>query len=117
MRFAILQKYYKKVNDLRATAGQAFQPLLNKVLNHLDHIRSTSRFVLIGSGGHEGCIDLLPKGDPAGFVKVLGTNPDRPSNRRFDIFSRTLRNSVIFGGCFDRAILSGPLALHRAKRF
>ncbi|MBD0864929.1 MAG: hypothetical protein GDA36_04610 [Rhodobacteraceae bacterium] len=29
----------------------------------------------------------------------------------------SLRERVMFGGSVDLAILSGPLALHRAKRF
>ena len=32
-------------------------------------------------------------------------------------FPRPLRDSVMFGGSFDLAMLSGPMALHRAKRF
>ena len=32
-------------------------------------------------------------------------------------FKRPLHDSGMFGGSFNLAILSGPLALHRARRF
>ncbi|MEL7265517.1 MAG: RHS repeat-associated core domain-containing protein, partial [Planctomycetota bacterium] len=41
-----------------------------------------------------GCIDVSPKGDPIGFVKVLDRHtlalPDRPGNHRFDSFRNIL---------------------------
>ena len=41
-------------------------------------------------------LDISPKGDPAGFVKVLDERtiaiPDRPGNRRIDTFRNILTN-------------------------
>ena len=52
-----------------------------------------SPFVVIASSGPEG-LDCTPRGDPAGFVRVLDQNtvliPDRRGNNRID----TLRNIV-----------------------
>ena len=70
-----------------------------KCLDHIhDHARSfieRSPFMLIGSQSADGHADVTPRGDPAGFVKVLDDNktllvPDRPGNNRID----TLRNLV-----------------------
>jgi PPOX class probable FMN-dependent enzyme len=44
-------------------------------------------------------LDVSPRGDPAGFVKILDETtlaiPDRPGNRRFDTFRNVLCNSNI----------------------
>src|SRR5262245_54354784 len=41
-------------------------------------------------------LDITPKGDPAGFEKVLDertlASPDRPGNRRIDTFRNVLQN-------------------------
>ena len=53
-------------------------------------------FVFVASAGKDGMIDVSPKGDPAGFVKVLNDRtlaiPDRLGNRRIDTFRNVLRN-------------------------
>ncbi len=47
----------------------------------------------------DGTADVSPKGDPAGFVKVLDARtlaiPDRPGNRRFDTFRNVLHNPAV----------------------
>jgi PPOX class probable FMN-dependent enzyme len=54
---------------------------------------------LIATSGADGKVDVSPKGDPAGFVKVLNEHtlliPDRPGNRRLDGFSNLLQNPRI----------------------
>ncbi|UQA56941.1 pyridoxamine 5'-phosphate oxidase family protein [Polyangium aurulentum] len=52
-----------------------------------------SPFVLLGSCDGGGAADVSPKGDPAGFLRIRGTQiviPDRPGNRRTD----TLHNAL-----------------------
>ena len=69
-----------------------------KVLRALDrHCRAwigRSPFVVIASRDRAGRLDLSPKGDPAGFVRVLDDStfaiPDRPGNRRMDTFLNVL---------------------------
>jgi predicted pyridoxine 5'-phosphate oxidase superfamily flavin-nucleotide-binding protein len=44
-------------------------------------------------------VDISPKGDPPGFVKVLHDRtlvvPDRPGNKRIDTFQNVLTNPHI----------------------
>jgi uncharacterized protein len=60
-----------------------------------DFIRR-SPFLCIGTQGEDGRADVSPRGDPAGFVKVLDDRtlaiPDRPGNNRLDTLSNILAN-------------------------
>ena len=78
-----------------------------KVLDHIDmHCRAwieRAPFVVMSTVDKAGNLDASPKGDPAGFVKVIDTTtlaiPDRPGNHRFDSFQNifeTGRISLIF---------------------
>ena len=55
--------------------------------------------MVIASADAEGNIDASPKGDPAGFVKVLDENtlviPDRKGNKRGDTFSNILQSTKV----------------------
>ena len=70
----------------------------NKEIDHLDDICrrfiAASPFVVIASRGRDGRLDVSPKGDPAGFVKVLDDKtlaiPDRLGNNRLDTFENLL---------------------------
>ena len=62
-----------------------------------------SPLVLIASASARGQVDISPKGDAPGFVRVLDDKtlavPDRPGNRRADTFMNVLENprvGVIF---------------------
>ena len=65
-----------------------------KIIDHIDsHCRvwiERSPFLVMTTSDAGGRLDCSPKGDPAGFVKVLDDKtlaiPDRPGNRRFDSF-------------------------------
>jgi len=64
---------------------------------------ATSPFVVLATSDAEGNCDASPKGDPAGFVKVLDDRtiaiPERPGNRRADGYLNMLSNphvGVIF---------------------
>ena len=69
-------------------------PFFEKTLSSLDRHCLTfierSPFVLIASSNAEGRVDISPKGDAPGFVKVIDEEtlviPDRPGNQRFDTF-------------------------------
>jgi len=56
-------------------------------------------FLLIASSDLEGNMDVSPKGDPAGFVRVLDEStiaiPDRPGNRRADTFRNVLQRPQV----------------------
>jgi len=75
------------------------------VAKEIDHINSGYRklieaapFVTIATSGPEG-LDCSPKGDPAGFVRVLDEKtlaiPDRPGNNRLDGMRNLLRDPRI----------------------
>jgi uncharacterized protein len=94
--------------ELRAMMGGPIAPpVVEKTLSSLDRHCLTfikrSPFVLIASSNAEGRMDISPKGDAPGFVKVLDEQtlviPDRPGNQRFDTF-RNLFESPRIGLIF-----------------
>lgn len=86
--------------DLRLVVGHAPQRAVDKVVRVIDeHSRSFiahAPFVFVASAGTGGMLDVSPKGDPAGFVKVLDEKtlaiPDRLGNRRLDTYRNVLQN-------------------------
>ena len=75
------------------------------VVKEIDHINGSYRklieaapFVAVATAGPEG-LDCSPKGDPAGFVRVLDDKtlaiPDRPGNNRIDGFRNIVRDPRI----------------------
>lgn len=90
-------------DEIRAVLGDVYPGADTKVIDHLDDICQMfierSPFSVIASGGGTGDVDLSPKGDPAGFVKVLDAHtlaiPDRPGNNRLDTFRNILRDPKI----------------------
>jgi uncharacterized protein len=87
-------------DQIRAIIGRPNERVIKKEIAHLEvHSRAfieRSPFVLIASSDAEGRLDVSPKGDPAGFVRVLDDRtlviPDRPGNRRADTLLNILRN-------------------------
>ena len=77
--------------ELRNLYGPPSQRAVEKILPHLDShctkFIENSSFLILGTA-NENSIDLSPKGDPQGFVKVIDKNtleiPDRPGNNRID---------------------------------
>lgn len=90
-------------DDFRSVMGNAPALVKRKELDRLDsHARefiARSPFLLIGTSGTDGQIDMSPKGDPPGFVQVLDDEtlaiPDRLGNRRADTFSNLIVNDRI----------------------
>jgi PPOX class probable FMN-dependent enzyme len=70
----------------------------HKSIDHLDPVCrrfiAASPFVLVAPRGGDGRLDISPKGDPAGLVRVLDDKtlviPDRPGNHRLDTFENLL---------------------------
>jgi uncharacterized protein len=85
--------------DLRNVHDEPIELVRNKVVSTIDdfcrRFIASSPFILIASSDAAGIFDVSPKGDPAGFVKVLDEKtlaiPDRPGNNRLD----TLRNILV----------------------
>jgi PPOX class probable FMN-dependent enzyme len=89
--------------EIRAVIPGTFERQVHKVIDHIDDLVRVwierSPFVTIATVSADGTIDISPKGDPAGFVKVLDHKtlaiPDRPGNHRFDSFVNILETGRI----------------------
>ncbi len=85
---------------LRGLYPATHEIAVQKCLDHLDrHAREFIRrapFLCIGTQGPEGKADVSPRGDPAGFVRVLDDRtlaiPDRPGNNRLDTLANIVAN-------------------------
>ncbi|MGE0759388.1 MAG: MSMEG_1061 family FMN-dependent PPOX-type flavoprotein [Pirellulaceae bacterium] len=88
------------VEELEAVLGRPNPRVARKVIFTLDaHCRQfigRSPFVLVASADRNGNVDITPKGDPPGFVRILDDStlaiPERPGNRRADTFRNVLEN-------------------------
>jgi uncharacterized protein len=88
--------------QLRARHHQPMSRATDKVLRALDqHCRriiSLSPFCIVATQGPNGA-DVSPRGDPAGFVRVLDDStlllPDRVGNNRLDAMTNLLVNPRI----------------------
>lgn len=88
---------------LREIIGEPSDRVTGKVIDHIDGICSrfisASPYVLVGTRGGDGKLDVSPRGDPEGFVQVLDAKtlaiPDRPGNKRIDTFENLLTNAEV----------------------
>ncbi|BAY87446.1 hypothetical protein NIES267_69680 [Calothrix parasitica NIES-267] len=91
------------VEQLREVMGYPSHRVTDIAIPKLDkHCRAfiaKSPLVFIASSDTNGNMDISPKGDPPGFVKILDDNtlaiPDRPGNRRADTFQNVLENPKV----------------------
>jgi hypothetical protein len=82
--------------ELRELIGSPTETVLLKLSDHLNELTQQfivrSPFVCVATVDPDGGLDVSPRGDPAGFVRVLDERtlliPERPGNRIAD----TLRN-------------------------
>ena len=89
--------------QLRAIMGTPSEVVKNKTIAIIDkHCRKFiehSPFLTIASTNNKGETDVSPKGDPAGFVKILDEKtlaiPERIGNKRADTFVNILNNSGV----------------------
>lgn len=94
------QRPVESVEELKSILGPDFPNQIAKVINRVDdHCKAwieRSPFVIVASCNLHGQMDVSPKGDPAGFVKVLDEQtiaiPDRIGNHRGDTFVNVLEN-------------------------
>lgn len=93
--------------QLRGIHPESYESQTKKIINYIDPLCriwiERSPFVSIATVDAGGRVDVSPKGDPAGFVKVLDEKtlaiPDRPGNFRFDTFLNIIETGRI-GLCF-----------------
>jgi PPOX class probable FMN-dependent enzyme len=87
--------------QLREVIGSPSQLVAGKVTDRLNEIFreyiERSPFLCIASVSSDGNVDVSPRGDPAGFVRILDEHtlliPDRPGNKLAD----TLTNVIATG--------------------
>ncbi len=95
-----VEKPVTTLSELEALFHEMHPSQVNKIIDHVDdHIRdwiARTTFASIASSDARGRLDVSPKGDPAGFIKVLDKKtlvvPDRIGNQRADTFRNVLEH-------------------------
>jgi len=90
-------------SDLREIIGSPAQLVTGKVSDRLNDIFrdyiERSPFVCVASVTSDGALDVSPRGDPAGFVRILDEHtlliPERPGNRIADTLVNVLATGRI----------------------
>jgi len=90
------------LEQLEALYGERKQTTIRKEVARLSagyrKLIEAAPFVAVATAGPEG-LDCSPKGDPAGFVRILDDRtlaiPDRPGNNRLDGYRNILRDSRV----------------------
>jgi uncharacterized protein len=88
---------------LRAKMGEPGELAARKTLARIDKYARTyierSPFLCIGTADEHGNADVSPRGDPAGFVRVVDDKtliiPDRPGNNRADTMQNIIANPKV----------------------
>lgn len=88
---------------LREVLGKVYPIAEDKVFDRLDRYSrefiGLSPFMCMSTVSPEGQCDVTPRGDPPGFVRVLGDReiaiPERPGNRRADSMHNLLHNRSV----------------------
>lgn len=86
--------------ELQTMVGEPSEQVLNKVISfvdtHVQHFLSMSPLFFLSTSDSLSKRDVSPRGDEAGFVKVLDQHrlvyPERPGNRRIDSLLNILSN-------------------------
>ena len=86
--------------DLRTLLGEPQPVVVSKIVDRLNHATrrfiELSPFVCLATSDADGHCDVSPRGDPAGFVRILDDRtllvPDRPGNRIADSLRNILQN-------------------------
>jgi PPOX class probable FMN-dependent enzyme len=90
----------REEGELREAIGQPTEAVLSKIADHLTPLTrrliEASPFLCIATSSPDGRCDVSPRGDPAGFVRILDDStlllPDRPGNRIADTLRNVLAN-------------------------
>ena len=89
--------------QFRSIQGDPIELTTHKALTYLDKhcgvFIGRSPFMLLATSNRNGNVDVSPKGDPEGFVKILDKKtlaiPDRLGNRRADSIENILENPKV----------------------
>lgn len=91
------------LDDVYKDMRRPYPSQTSKFIDRIDdHIRvwiEHSTFMTMATVDANGNMDVSPKGDPAGFVKILDDKtlaiPDRPGNHRYDGFQNIIETGRI----------------------
>jgi hypothetical protein len=86
-----------------ALGGEPAKLIREKIADRLNPLTrqfvERSPFVVVASGRPDGGLDVSPRGDPAGFVRILDERtlllPDRPGNKLADTLTNLLEDDRI----------------------
>ena len=89
--------------QLRSILGEPSELVQGKIADRLNPLTrqfvERSPFVVVASGRPDGGLDVSPRGDPAGFVRILDDRtlllPDRPGNKLADTLTNLLADDRI----------------------
>jgi PPOX class probable FMN-dependent enzyme len=89
--------------ELRSLLGEPSALIQAKIADRLNHLTrqfvERSPFVCIATARPDGGLDVSPRGDPAGFVRILDDRtlliPDRPGNKLADTLTNLLHDPRI----------------------
>ncbi len=87
-------------SELRELIGSPQELVVSKISNRLNDLTrqfvERSPFMCLATSAPDGSCDVSPRGDPAGFVRILDERtlliPDRPGNRIADSLRNILAN-------------------------
>jgi len=91
------------MEDVYADMRRPYVSQQSKIIDRIDPLVrawiARSTFLTMATVDAAGRVDVSPKGDPAGFVKVLDDQtlaiPDRPGNHRYDSFQNIMETGRI----------------------
>src|SRR5438132_3837023 len=86
--------------ELRELIGSPQELVVSKITDNLNDLTrqfvERSPFMCLATAAPDGSCDVSPRGDPAGFVRILDERtlliPDRPGNRLADSLRNILAN-------------------------
>jgi uncharacterized protein len=89
--------------QLRDVLGEPTELVRQKIAGRLNSLTrqfvERSPFVVVATGRPDGGLDVSPRGDPAGFVRILDERtlllPDRPGNKLADTLTNLLADDRI----------------------
>ena len=89
--------------QLRDVLGEPSELVKKKIADRLNPLTrqfvERSPFVVVATGRPHGGLDVSPRGDPAGFVRILDERtlllPDRPGNKLADTLTNLLEDDRI----------------------
>ena len=89
--------------QLREIIGSPAELVVGKIADRLNHLTrqfiERSPFVCVATASPGGGLDVSPRGDPAGFVRILDERtlllPDRPGNKIADTLTNLLEDPRI----------------------